>query len=134
MVSRIEVYNLDGADFLTTAASALPARTLVLLHPPYYVKGQEMLYANYYGPKDHAHVARLVRSLRQPWVVSYDDHAEVRSLYDGCQSVAYDIAYSASARYRGREVAFFSDDLSVPDIVDPARLSASAMARYQRGA
>jgi DNA adenine methylase len=54
-----------------------------------------MLYANYYGLEDHRTVAELVRLLRAPWVVSYDDHADVRMLYHDCQTVAYDIAYSA---------------------------------------
>jgi DNA adenine methylase len=73
-----------------------------------------MLYANYYAPDDHAEVAALVKATKAPWVVSYDDHAEVRMLYASYQTVAYDIAYSASGRYRGREVAFFSEGLVVP--------------------
>ncbi len=132
--SRIEVYGLDGAEFLRTVVPTLPAKTLLYLDPPYYVKGQEMLYANYYGPADHAEIAALVRRVGVPWVVSYDDHADVRAIYHGCQTAAYDIAYSASDRYRGREVAFFSDDLTVPDIADPARLSPAAMVQYLRGA
>jgi DNA adenine methylase len=132
--SRIEVYNLDGAVFLLNVAPTLPAKSLLYLDPPYYVKGQEMLYANYYGPEDHAQIAGLVRGLAVPWVVSYDDHEDVRALYQGCTTVAYDIAYSASDRYRGREVAFFSSGLVVPDISDPAKLSPREMVRYLRGA
>ena len=132
--SRIEVYRLDGAEFLRTVAPSLPQRSLLYLDPPYYVKGQEMLYANYYGPDDHAGIASLVRRLDRPWVVSYDDHADVRDLYSGCQSVAYDIAYSASERYRGREVAFFSQDLLIPDVADPARVSPAQMVSFLRGA
>ena len=132
--SRIEVYRSDGAEFLRNVAPTLPSKTLLYLDPPYYVKGQEMLYANYYGPDDHAEVAALVRTMKIPWFVSYDDHSDVRALYDGCQTVAYDIAYSASERYRGREVAFFADGLAIPDIADPARLSPRDMVRHLRGA
>jgi DNA adenine methylase len=131
--SRIEIYRLDGARFLRNVAPALPAKSLLYLDPPYYVKGQEALYVNYYQAADHAEVARLIRQVSVPWVVSYDDHADVRDLYDGCQTVAYDIAYSASDRYRGREVAFFSDGLTVPDVPDPGRVSQSEMVRYLRG-
>lgn len=132
--SRIEIHNLDGAVFLKTVARKLPAKSLVYLDPPYFVKGQEMLYANYYGPQDHAEVAGLVRQLKVPWVVSYDDTPEVRALYEDQPTVAYDIAYSASERYRGREVAFFSDGLAIPDVSDPARVSPSDMVRFLRGA
>ena len=127
--SRIEISNLDGADFLKTVAPALPARSLVYLDPPYYVKGQEMLYANYYEPPDHAQIASLVQALRRPWMVSYDDRAEVRDLYQQCRAVSYDIAYSASQRYRGREVAFFSADLIIPATADPAKVTASDLVR-----
>lgn len=132
--SRIAIHNLDGAVFLETVAAKLPAKSLAYLDPPYYVKGQEMLYASYYGPDDHAKIAGLVGKLTVPWVVSYDDHADVRALYEDRRTVAYDIAYSASERYRGREVAFFSDGLVIPDVEDPARVSPADMVRYLKGA
>jgi DNA adenine methylase len=132
--SRIVIYNLDGAVFLREVASKLPPRSLVYLDPPYYVKGQEMLYANYYGPEDHAVIAGIVRELPVPWVVSYDDHPDIRALYRRCQTLTYDISYSASRRYRGREIAFFSGDLLVPDIADPAHLSVSDVTNYLRSA
>lgn len=123
--SRIEVSNLDGAEFLRTVAPTLPVRSLIYLDPPYYVKGQEMLYANYYVPDDHAEIARLAGDLKRNWIVSYDDASEVRHLYRNHRSVAYDIAYSAQQRYRGREVAFFSPGLKIPELADPARVTAA---------
>jgi DNA adenine methylase len=127
--SRIALYNLDGAVFLTEVASRLGPKTLVYLDPPYYVKGQE-LYTNYYTAADHAQVARIVGQLPMPWVVSYDDHPQVRELYGHSQMLTYDIAYGASVRYRGREVAFFANALTIPDVADPARLSAAQVARF----
>jgi hypothetical protein len=42
--SRIEVYQIDGAEFLRTVAPALPSRTLLYLDPPYYyVKGHVLV-------------------------------------------------------------------------------------------
>jgi len=131
--SRIEIYHSDGADFLGQVAEKLGRKALVFLDPPYYVKGQE-LYANFYEPADHAGIADSVRRLPVPWVVTYDDQPEVRALYSGCQTLTYEIAYGAGGRYRGREVAFFSDDLELPDVADPARFSASQLARYLRTA
>lgn len=123
--SRIKIYNLDGAEFLRTVVPKLPARSVLYLDPPYYVKGQEMLYANYYGPDDHAEVARLVSEGTGHWIVSYDDTEQVRELYRDYRSLAYGIAYSAHHRYRGREVAFFSDSLTIPSVPDPARVTAA---------
>jgi DNA adenine methylase len=131
--NRIEIYNLDGGEFLRTVVPRLPERSLTYLDPPYFVKGQEMLYANYYGPGDHALIAGLVGALRRPWVVSYDDAEDVRALYRDHRSVAYSIAYSAQGRYRGREVAFFSDGLRIPDLPDPARVTTADLALSRSG-
>ena len=120
--SQIRLHNLDAIDFLDQVASTLPARSLTYIDPPYFVKGKRMLYANFYGDDDHATVAERVRSLRTPWVVSYDNAKEIRSLYEGEALIEYDISYSAQDRYKGDEVAFFSADITVPDVEDPGRI------------
>jgi DNA adenine methylase len=129
--SRIIVHRLDGADFLREVVQGLPKKSLTYLDPPYYVKGQENLYANFYRPEDHAKIARLVRNLERPWLVSYDDAPEIRELYEGFRSVAYGIAYSAQHRYRGGEVSFFSEGLVVPGVPDPTRVTAKDVSRFQ---
>jgi len=131
--SRIEIDHIDGADFLRQVGAKLGGKALVFLDPPYYVKGRE-LYANFYEPAHHATIAGKVRQLPVPWVVTYDDQLEVWSLYAACQTLTYEIAYGAGGRYQGHEVAFFSDDLDLPDVSDPARFSASQLARYLRPA
>jgi DNA adenine methylase len=130
--SRINLHRLDGADFLVDVVSQLPQRSLTYLDPPYFVKGQQQLYANYYRPADHAEIARQVQSLSTPWMVSYDDVADIRSLYFGVASRSYSISYSANARYRGREIAFFSKTLVVPEWSNPARLSLADLDRESK--
>ena len=126
--ARIEIYSQDGADFLERVAPTLPERSLVYLDPPYYVKGQEALYANYYRPADHERVARLVRAQDRPWMVSYDDQPEIATLYEGAVAVRYGIPYTAHQRYRGREVAFFAPSLVIPAVADPARVTPNEIA------
>lgn len=123
--SRIELYRLDGAEFLRTVVPVLPAKSIVYLDPPYYVKGKELLYASYYRDGDHALLAKMVKRLRCRWIVSYDDAKQIRQLYEGYRSTRYGIAYSAQARYRGREVMFFADRLSVPAVTNPTTVSTS---------
>jgi DNA adenine methylase len=125
--SRIRVLGLDAAELLRTIVPTLPPRTLLYLDPPYYVKGQELLYANFYQAADHAQIAELVARLELPWVVSYDDAPEIRQLYSGSPMLEYHIGYSAHQRYRGREVMFFSDRLAVPEITDPTTLTAKQL-------
>jgi DNA adenine methylase len=123
--SRIRIYNMDAANFLTDVVPQLGVRALVYLDPPYFVKGQELLYANYYDADDHLRIARLVTSLAQRWVVSYDDTPQIRGLYAAYRHIEYGLAYSAHLRYRGREVMFFSDDMTIPDVKNPSRLRTS---------
>jgi DNA adenine methylase len=121
--SRIELYNLDGARFLKDVAPGLPKCSLLYLDPPYFVKGQERLYANYYEDSDHAVIAKAIQRLRRPWIVSYDDVTAVKGLYRERQSIHYRIPYTAQVRYQGREVLFFSDKLTVPAVRSPIFLT-----------
>jgi DNA adenine methylase len=129
--SRIVVTNLDGAAFLNSVVPKLPARSLIYLDPPYFVKGQQRLYANYYGPSEHADVAHCVSQLQQPWVVSYDRTPEIDALYQGHHRLAYGISYSARDRYVGNEAMYFSDGFIVPAVADPVAISASKLSQLE---
>lgn len=133
--SRIEIYGLDALEFLSGAVRTLPARSMLYLDPPYFVKGQEHLYVNAYRPEDHAAVADALAGAQRPWLVTYDDAAEIRELYAQRSLIAYGIRYTAHTSYRGREVAFFSEGLAVPDVDDPAKhLGATRRPRVAAGA
>lgn len=111
---RISVYNMDADDFLGEAAVRLPARSLVYLDPPYFVKGQQRLYASYYKADDHARIAAILVSCPFRWVVSYDAAPEIVRLYRGYRGLTYDLRYTAAGSYSGREAMFFSEDLTIP--------------------
>jgi DNA adenine methylase len=128
--NRIHLHNLDASDFIRNVLPSLSERTLVYLDPPYFVKGQQLLYANYYSPKDHKAVAGLVHNVQQHWIVSYDDVSEARMLYDGFRYRSYGLNYSAQDRYRGAEIMFFCDDLDIPDIADPAKIKNRTLQTY----
>jgi DNA adenine methylase len=116
---RISLTNMDASAFLTLVVPNLPANSLAYLDPPYYVQGQQRLYASYYKAPDHAAVAEIVRALPRSWLVSYDDAPAIRKLYRPHRKLVYGIDYSAADRYRGAEVMFFSDALNIPKIKDP---------------
>jgi DNA adenine methylase len=123
--SRIQLYNLDAGELIATVLPCLPAQTLVYLDPPYFVKGQG-LYENHYKPEDHLEIATMVmEEIDLPWIVSYDHAPEIVEMYAGCRSIQYGINYSAQDKYKGAEVMFFSDDLVIPDVANPAKLNAA---------
>ena len=111
----IHVYEEDARQLLLRCHKFLPKKSLVYLDPPYYVKGAG-LYRNFYRPKDHEQIARLLSSsqFRRPWVVSYDNADEIRTMYAFAHSVTYGLDYTAQRRYTGSEVMFFGDRLVPP--------------------
>lgn len=123
--SRIRLYNLDAAELIQTILPTLPEKTLIYLDPPYYVKGQG-LYENHYLHDDHVSIANLVREqITHPWIVSYDHAPEIIEMYQGCPTITYGINYSAQNRYEGAEAMFFSNNLVIPDVKNPANLKAA---------
>jgi DNA adenine methylase len=118
--ARIHVTRLDAEAFIARHTPVLPKkRSLVYLDPPYFKKGRE-LYMNSYAHADHASVAdAVIQKLDRPWIVSYDDVAEIRKLYRGIRRLQYTLRYSASTTRQGNEVMFIQDGLKTrPKLID----------------
>lgn len=113
--ARINLYNLDAVTLLDTIVPPLPHNTLVYLDPPYYVKGGD-LYEHHYQHEDHAEVAAASRRIRQHTMISYDDVAPIRQLYNDYQFVSYSLSYCAQNRYRGTEAIFLGHSLECPGL------------------
>lgn len=67
--------------------------TFVYLDPPYYEKG-EQLYKHGFSPSDHNRLASVLRGNTFCWAASYDDHPEIRRLYEGCKFRQLNVRYS----------------------------------------
>jgi DNA adenine methylase len=112
---RIELYCKDAFELISKIRTNLPSKCLIYFDPPYFKKGK-MLYKNFYKPCDHANMANLIRSLECPWIVTYDNVDEIKSLYDGEKDAEFDIAYSANLeRTRGAEIMFYRN-LCLPSL------------------
>lgn len=114
VAARVRLHQSDAARLLQRLIPKLPEKSIMYLDPPYYVKGTSRLYANSYEHDDHVHIAELVRAARIPWLVSYDDRPQIRSLYDGFRHRRFQLSYTARDRYEGAEVLVFSNLLRVP--------------------
>jgi DNA adenine methylase len=124
MVRRIEaiaihrdciyLYNLDAEQFIRDELPGLSKLSLTYFDPPYFRAGKR-LYLNHYLAEDHARLAKLIQSkLKQHWIVSYDNTAEVTGLYEKRRSFVYDLQYNAAKAYVGKEFFAFSDKLKIP--------------------
>ncbi|MBY3329781.1 DNA adenine methylase [Rhizobium laguerreae] len=114
---RISLTNLDAVKFLSAGRESWRERTLIYCDPPYYVKGRE-LYYHFYLQDDHLQIAALMKSMsRQKWIVSYDNVEPIVQMYPSFRHLTYDIGYSARAAKQGSEVMFFSENLTMPQVV-----------------
>ena len=121
---RIHLYGVDAREFIQDVVSQLPKKSLTFFDPPYFIKGQQLLYTNFYSPEDHIGIAKSISSLSTPWILSYDDVNEIRRLYVDYQHVEYGLNYSAQNRYRGDEILFASNNISLPEVPDPSKVKA----------
>lgn len=110
--SRIHLYNHDALDFLKRN-SCFEKNTFFAIDPPYYKKGP-LLYTSFYYPEDHATVADTIRHLDYPWIVTYDNVAEVRGLYHGFRHFEFSVNYSLHSKRSATEILIASKGLKVP--------------------
>jgi DNA adenine methylase len=109
---RIHVSGLDGIDFIHTLDSE---RTMFLIDPPYFVKGQ-LLYMNALDESYHVELANTLKSMPDAaWVLTYDDCPEIRRLYRGWAKIRpFTLRYNASGRRHGKELLIVPSWMRLP--------------------
>ncbi len=78
-LTRFDSCKITCGDFEPILVDA-PRECFIYLDPPYVEKGAQ-LYKYNMTRADHVRLADLVKSLRCPWVMSYDDTPFIRRLY-----------------------------------------------------
>lgn len=66
---------------------------------------------NYFTMNDHKKLKDIVKSLNKNWVISYDNHPAILSLYSGYRKVLYKLSQCASNRISD-EVLIFDNALN----------------------
>lgn len=116
MRKNIHVSQKDAIDFLraTLPRGRRRKQVFVYIDPPYVNKGQR-LYLNAYEAKDHRLLAKYLRTQKTlPWIMSYDDSALVRKLYQPCKMSLLPIRYSLQAKRSAHELIIAPDNIVVP--------------------
>lgn len=112
--NRITISNFDAELYISNYIPNLPENTLVYFDPPYFMKGSD-LYPNCYSKKDHLQLSHIIQSqTNRKWILSYDGVPDILILYNKRRHFLYDLQYSASTVYKGKEVFIFCDELKLP--------------------
>lgn len=103
----IKVFNRDVMTFILNNLQRMGRDAFVYFDPPYYKKGRK-LYKNFFTPELHRELHDSISvNVRQDWIVSYDDVAEIREIYDDFPSRSFSLDYSLANNGKGREIMYF---------------------------
>lgn len=79
---KLEKTKLTCIDFeKVVTAPSVGKRTLLFIDPPYYKPPKRKHYLNGFEIKDHLRLAAALRKSNHSFVLTYEDHPEVRKLY-----------------------------------------------------
>lgn len=119
-IQRIHIYRdviqlsrLDAEKCLRKWAKTLPRRALVNIDPPYFTQGRD-LYLSFYNRDDHGRLAKQVRSLTVPWMLTYDDAPEIEALYAGLPIYRKSLIYYAQVKRQASELLVLAPTLQPP--------------------
>lgn len=119
---KIHLFHLDALRLVKKIEKNSNNNVIYYFDPPYYLKGPS-LYMNYYESADHEKVSRKIQQIKNSrWIVSYDDNTEIKKLYRNVRKKEYTIMHVASEVKKGQEILFFSDNLYIPLVINPARI------------
>jgi DNA adenine methylase len=74
---------------------------LIFLDPPYYEVGNDLYHCGF-TPEDHQRLAGLLRDTPNPWVLTYDDHPEIRNLYSWAKIEEVPMNYTINTKNGSR--------------------------------
>ncbi|RZK12493.1 MAG: DNA adenine methylase, partial [Flavobacterium sp.] len=78
--NKISVSFEDALTFLSRREESIMKNpTLVYIDPPYFAQGPR-LYRYYYQQEDHARLSTFLQKKEYPWLVSYDNHEQIRKI------------------------------------------------------
>lgn len=96
LFSKLEIKNNKCTSLDFEELIKCPGNCFLYLDPPYYIKGNE-LYQNGFTKDDHNRLADLLKSTEHPWILSYDDCEEIRSLYNWAKIKSTAVNYTITA-------------------------------------
>lgn len=116
---NIRLYKKDAIKLIDKIQNEADSQNVVFyFDPPYYLKAST-LYMNHYENKNHKKVSDKIKSIENiKWIVSYDNVPEIKKLYSNCSKKEFSFKHTAYESRIGKEILFFSNNISQPEIED----------------
>lgn len=113
MRSKISVKNEDA----TTLISKLDkSRTDILFNfDPPYVSAGPSLYKNSYDKNDHIELSNTLKTIKNRWLLTYDDHPLIKKLYSKENINEFTLRYSVQNKIVATELIVYSKNLIVSE-------------------
>jgi DNA adenine methylase len=110
---QVQLTQIDAEVYLRENIKKLGRNSLVNIDPPYYRKGPG-LYCSFYNHEDHVSLGSAIRNIKQPWMLTYDDTPEIRSIYAGLPMITKSLNYFAQVKRVGIELLVIPPMLNLP--------------------
>jgi len=113
---RIHLSCKDAISFLKSidAFYTSESRLLIYLDPPFVKQGKD-LYRYYFKKDDHIDLSHhLQKNVKSTWVLSYDDHNLIHSIYKEVEKNVFEFNYYANQTKLGKELIITSKNCKLP--------------------
>ncbi|OWV79462.1 DNA methyltransferase [Rhizobium sp. R635] len=109
---HISLTNEDGLTFLHNSLTRTPVdHTLFFVDPPYVHAGGR-LYLNAMNEAKHIALSDILQDSKlKHWILTYDDHPLIRSIYSRQDIASLDVTYSLQNKRKEKEVLIQPTDL-----------------------
>lgn len=113
LLKEVDIIFGDGIKFLKDESAKMPAHSFVYIDPPYVTNGYK-LYRYHFDKIDHKKLSDAIACLSTSWLLSYDNHKLIRSLYAGERTKFVKSYQSLKGSRFVKEILLLSDDLEIP--------------------
>lgn len=111
---KVDIFNLDAITFMQQETRYKRNRSIfVYIDPPYYEKGPT-LYRYYYDYRMHKELSKYIKRKTFPWLISYDNHPEIKKMYKRRYQQQIYLDYSVKTSRKGKELLI--SNLMIPPI------------------
>lgn len=104
----------DACDFLRSRDASVVDDALIFLDPPYVVQGRNLYKTNVFDESKHRELAEFIKRQAWHWVITYDDHPLIHSLYSERTMGVLELSYLMQQAKIGRELLVASSLCRIP--------------------